>query len=175
MKNINIRRRNSEYQLFVFLFFDISTGFPENSSIDYKTNVVKKKLEIKIAIISIIVLFFFFFRSKNRAGHRSIERMVTFFPYNDKKETMRDEEGKKIEAKRDPNVIRPFARETVTGMETTFNDRKHVFSPPFPAFRDDHLPIEFETKTNVLCQFRNNLSLQNYISFRTFHSKMYNM
>lgn len=55
----------------------------------------KKKLEIKIAIISIIVLFFFFCRSKNRAGHRSIERMVTFFPYNDKKETMRDEEDEK--------------------------------------------------------------------------------
>lgn len=48
---------------------------------------------------------------------------------------MRDEEGEKIEAKRDPNVIRPFAPEAVTGMETTFNDRKHVFSPPFPAFR----------------------------------------
>lgn len=63
--------------------------------------------------------------------------MVTFFPHNDKKnnETMRDEEGEKIEAKRDPNVIRPFAPEAVTGMETTFNDRKHVFSPPFPAFR----------------------------------------
>lgn len=80
-----------------YFFSPIFPRFPENSSIDYKTNgrKRKKKLEIKIAIISIIVLFFFFCRSKNRAGHRSIERMVTFFPYNDKKETMRDEEDEK--------------------------------------------------------------------------------
>lgn len=154
-----------------YFFSPIFPRFPENSSIDYKTNdrKRKKKLEIKIAIISIIVLFFFFVVRKIVPVIDRLNEWWLSSRTMIKKRRWETKKTKKIEAKRDPNVIRPFAAETVTGMETTFNDRKHVFSPPFPAFRDDHLPFVFETKTNVLCQFRikfwNNLSLQNYISF----------
>lgn len=80
-----------------YFFSPIFPRFPENSSIDYKTNGRKRKKKIRDKNRDNFNYrsFLFSCRSKNRAGHRSIERMVTFFPYNDKKETMRDEEDEK--------------------------------------------------------------------------------